>query len=653
MSTHHNKKIVLALRGTLAALTALVVARFLEIENPYWAAMTALIVIQPTRGLIFEKSFYRLVGTVLGSLAALLLLESTSSPFLLTLALVIWISGCVGIGNLLYGLRSYAFLMAACTCGVLVMSGVMNPLRVHEIVFGRIACIVIGILVTTVVTALFTPRSPRQEVERRLETVTTDAVLWLAALLGQGRNEKVARLEHALLMELADLEACLDPVGAASPGFRKRKRQVKALISALLSLLAAGRLAAEHLNCHRDVDGSHQRWRELLSRRLSEAVGRVGTSADSFYAELEGITAHARSHLPLLGETLGGVVDALGDVLGGYQVSAGGCEQMPPHRLIRHRDWMEAGRAAFRSGLVIAVVGFVWSVTGWSKGPLMLMALSIMITIFSTKDHPAHFVGNIFVGAAIGSATAVLCRIFLLSAVGDPYLAVAAIAPFVLLGFIAMQYPATVMAATDATLFFLFVVQPATAINATPVDLALGAVAAVAGVGMAWASYALLVPINPARRMQSVLAAVSRDLGRMARTGSSRDLGRIQARLQHRVIRLVGMAVQHDPAHQKTVDGGVTALGVAAGIKALREKVSGNDLPPASDRVIREVLMVLAALAPQQEGEELLTRAASALYKVLQVSTLTKGPVQTAVPGAERNRDRQLRQELLVCTEMQ
>lgn len=37
----------------------------LKLENPYWAAMTALIVIQPTRGLLFEKSFYRLVGTVI------------------------------------------------------------------------------------------------------------------------------------------------------------------------------------------------------------------------------------------------------------------------------------------------------------------------------------------------------------------------------------------------------------------------------------------------------------------------------------------------------------------------------------------------------------------------------------------------------------
>jgi uncharacterized membrane protein YccC len=49
--------IVLAARGTMAALSALAVAVLLKLERPYWAAMTALIVIQPTRGLLLGKSY--------------------------------------------------------------------------------------------------------------------------------------------------------------------------------------------------------------------------------------------------------------------------------------------------------------------------------------------------------------------------------------------------------------------------------------------------------------------------------------------------------------------------------------------------------------------------------------------------------------------
>lgn len=117
--------------------------------------------------------------------------------------------------------------------------------------------------------------------------------------------------------------------------------------------------------------------------------------------------------------------------------------------------------------------------------------------------------------------------------------------------------------------------------------------------------------------MRSLLCAVSRDLAYMAATGSPQLLALTRARLQHRVIRLVGMAVRHDPDHLKVVDGGITALGIAAAIQLLREKQAGAGLAPTSERLIREALMTVSALAPQPASAgELLSRAARALYAV-------------------------------------
>ncbi len=80
-------QLMLAVRGTAAALISLAVAVLLRLESPYWAAMTAIIVIQPTRGLLLEKSYYRLVGTAIGAAAGLLLMLHVTSPLVLTLAL--------------------------------------------------------------------------------------------------------------------------------------------------------------------------------------------------------------------------------------------------------------------------------------------------------------------------------------------------------------------------------------------------------------------------------------------------------------------------------------------------------------------------------------------------------------------------------------
>ncbi|QSV47088.1 FUSC family protein [Geobacter benzoatilyticus] len=572
----HRSHLVFAVRGMAAALAALGVAIFLKLENPYWAAMTALIVIQPTRGLLLEKSYYRLVGTVVGAAAGLLLLLSTSSPMVLTIALSLWVAACVGVGNLLYGLRSYAFLMAACTCVVVAMSGYQNPPHLVGIAFGRIACIVVGIIVSTAVTALFIPRHSGDEFEDRLRRVAADSVAWLALLLRQGPGRTLVRHEQDILMEIAEIEGLLDVVGAGSLRLKKRRRHAQNLVASLLSLLAVGRMASEGL-VRRDAGEQGQSyWRDRLARHLEEVACKLESAVVvNCTAEMTAAAAEARTRFPMMGESLSEIVASLRPVLSGYGTLADATDPRPSAQFIHHRDWREARRAALRAFGTIGAVGVIWSLTGWTKGPLMLMAISIMISIFSTKEHPANFVGQIFCGAAIGSAAAVLCRISFLSGTTEPLAMAATIAPFIFLGVLAMSYRRTAIGATDATLFFIFVAQPGVPISVLPVDLALGAVAMVMGVGSAWIAYRYLVPINPAIRLRSLLAAIVGDLERLAAADSPAAKERLQARMHHRVIRMVSMATRYDADHLAAVEGGLAALAMGKCIVQLQQPPNG------------------------------------------------------------------------------
>ncbi|MGN6482773.1 MAG: FUSC family protein, partial [Thermomicrobiales bacterium] len=49
-----------AARTTASALLALVLAVLLGPGNPYWSAMTVVVVSQPLRGQVMAKGFYRL-----------------------------------------------------------------------------------------------------------------------------------------------------------------------------------------------------------------------------------------------------------------------------------------------------------------------------------------------------------------------------------------------------------------------------------------------------------------------------------------------------------------------------------------------------------------------------------------------------------------
>lgn len=614
-----------ALQGTVAALAALVAAALLHLENPFWAAMTALIVIQPTRGLLWEKSFYRLVGTVVGAAAGLLLILSTRSPVLLTIALSLWLPLCVGIGNLLYGLRSYAFMMAGVTCSVIAMSGYQDPGHSCDIAFSRIACIMVGVMMTTVVTALFTPNPSAGELSRRLGRVAGEVVGWLALLLCQGESGRLVRQEQDILIEIAEIEGVLDEKTAGHFRGKEQRRQTRILIADLLCLMAVGRLAGEQLARHDGSDRQGTAWRKQLAGYLEQVAKKLASSTVVDCLDEMGDVAQAvRGSFPLLGRTLQELVGTLRCVLTGNGIMVAEAAEQPPRRLLHHRDWQEARRASCRALLVIGSVGVTWSVSGWSKGPLMLIAISIMISIFSTKEHPPGFVGQIFIGAAIGSATAVLCRNYLLSGVADPLISAAISAPFMLIGVFAMQQRRTAIAATDATLFFLFVSQPGVSVAIHPLDLALGAIAMLMGVGSVWLAYRCLVPINPAIRLCSLQAAILLDLERLAAEESSVVTRRLTARLQHRVMRLVAMATRNDSNHRLIVDEGIAALAVCTTVGRLREMRAGTR-SPAVAAIVGGALQSLAGLG-SRVGDDRRLLAHTAMELAAALGTLENAP---------------------------
>lgn len=596
--------VVLAVRGTVAALAALAVAVVLKLECPYWAAMTALIVIQPTRGLLLEKSFYRLVGTAVGSSAGLIMLLSSRSPATLTILLSLWLAGCVGIGNLLYGLRSYGAMVAGCTCAVVAMAGYNNPPHLHDLVFGRIACIVIGIVVSTTVTMFFTERRSKRELLDRLRKVAVANIEWVALLMRQGERKALIELRQDILVEIAAIEADLDAAWAGSLDLKRRKRQVRSLIVSLLSLLEAGQLAGVQLA---RLGPGHASWREPLALHLEQIalhLGQQGTTGNDS-GELAAVLAEADAHLPLLGETMGELINALQLVINEWDAPAGGRERWATNRFIRHRDWQEAGRAAVRAASAIAVVGFTWHLTGWGEGPLMLMAASIMVSIFSTHDRPAVMLTHIFCGASIGVALAFLCRLVLLPGVSDPFLQGAISIPVLFAGIIALSHRRTALGAMDAMLFFLFVMQPGLAAVPAPPTFVAGGFACLGGIAVAIISFRFLLPIDPARRLRSILNSIVHDLNVMAAADLPQRVEACRARTQHRVLRMLVQAQKLDHDLNAIVEGGLAALAIGSCMQRLRDKELREGISLVASGAIRQTTLRLSAAL--RRPEELLS----------------------------------------------
>ncbi len=102
-----------AVKCLLAALIAFYAAAWIGLARPYWAVATSYVVAQPLSGAVLTKAVYRVIGTLLGAAAAVVLVPAfVNEPMVLSVALAVWLGVCVYLALLDRTSRSYVFLLA-------------------------------------------------------------------------------------------------------------------------------------------------------------------------------------------------------------------------------------------------------------------------------------------------------------------------------------------------------------------------------------------------------------------------------------------------------------------------------------------------------------------------------------------------------------
>src|SRR6185369_5829246 len=91
-----------------------------EFDNPYWAGTSAAIVCQPHLGASLRKGWFRMVGTVVGAIAIVVLTACFPQQrvgFLLGLAL--WCAACGLCATLLRNFAAYSAALAGYTAAII------------------------------------------------------------------------------------------------------------------------------------------------------------------------------------------------------------------------------------------------------------------------------------------------------------------------------------------------------------------------------------------------------------------------------------------------------------------------------------------------------------------------------------------------------
>src|SRR3984957_12752757 len=108
-----------AAKTTASGLLALLVAFTFNLDQPKWSLLTVFIVAQPQSGLVLAKSFYRIIGTLVGAAGALLLVSLFAQERVLFLGtLAVWIGLCTFGSQYARNFTAYGFVLSGYTAAI-------------------------------------------------------------------------------------------------------------------------------------------------------------------------------------------------------------------------------------------------------------------------------------------------------------------------------------------------------------------------------------------------------------------------------------------------------------------------------------------------------------------------------------------------------
>src|SRR5215470_15298568 len=246
--------LLFGLRLWASVCLALYIAFWLELENAYWAGTSAAIVCQPHLGASLRKGWYRLIGTVIGAVAAVVLtacFPQDRVPFLVGLAL--WGAGCAFVSTLLKNFAAYSAALAGYTVAIIAndqlgATGGPNGQAFILAVY-RASEICIGIVCAGIVLAGTDFGQAQRRLAALFAAISSEITGRFAGTLAvAGANfDETQKVRRELLRRVIALDPVIDEAFGESSQLRYHSPVLQTAVDGLFGALASWRAVAVHL----------------------------------------------------------------------------------------------------------------------------------------------------------------------------------------------------------------------------------------------------------------------------------------------------------------------------------------------------------------------------------------------------------------------
>jgi uncharacterized membrane protein YccC len=624
----------------------------LELQTATWAGLSAAVVCQPRLGASLRKGWFRMIGTVVGAVAIVVLtafFPQQRGAFLVGLAL--WVAACALVATLVANYTSYAAALAGYTATI-IAADQLGPTGggPHNDVFmlavTRTTEICIGIASAGVVLAGTDVGSARRRLAALLASLSSEvAGRFLGALARSGPPPADGGDPRELIRRVVAGEPVIDEAIGESIRLRAHLPVLQDAFDGLLTALAGWRAVALHLAQHGDP-ADRRDARSILHyvprdvRFLADAEDPTRWTADPSGVRIlceEAARAlvsmpAATPSLRLLGDQTASALQGLSRAIDGLVLFVS--DSHPP-RVTRRRvwlvsDWLPPLLNAARAFVTIGAVAAFWIATAWPNGASAISWAAVPVLLFSPPaDRSYGFAARFMVGNAVAIVFAAIVAFGVLPALST------FVAFSLALGLYLVPAGALVVRSNSSPMFtamalnFLAALAPANHMSYDTQAFYNNALAILLGNGAAALAFRLAPPPSPALRTRRLLRFALRELrglaaGPIPRTNdqwehringkihampdaaTARDWGRLFTTLStgtamldlRRAARELEIASEVDSAIE-TFAQGRSAL-TAARLAQVDERLAARSVDPVpSLRARASILIIREALTSQ------------------------------------------------------
>lgn len=273
--------LLFGVRLAAAVSLALLTAFYLQLETPSWAGTSAAIVCQPIVGSSLFKGVFRMIGTVVGAVAAVMLTAMFPQDRVgFLFGMLVWVSLCSFVSTLLRNFAAYAAVLAGYTLIIIVSTSIGAPDPVFEAAVGRGSEICIGIVCGTLVTALTAIGDSPRRLSTLLSQLVEETGAHLASVLAQSGawDAEGPEIRRTLIQRTASLEPIIDQAAGESPELLQRRSVLRAAMNGLFRALSGVRVVETQLRSL-PADDARRSANLVLDRLPPEWGGRQYVSA--------------------------------------------------------------------------------------------------------------------------------------------------------------------------------------------------------------------------------------------------------------------------------------------------------------------------------------------------------------------------------------